>query len=72
MTGVRATDAATPWVKARASSSGQTCVELRRRGSVVEVRDSKDPRGPVLAFSPGQIAAWLDGTGRGEFTHLTD
>lgn len=72
MTGGRAVGAPTPWVKARASSDGGSCVELRRRGTVVEIRDSKNPRGPVLVFSPGQVAAWLGGAGCGEFARLAD
>ena len=57
------------WVKA-AKSQEQDCVEQRRRGDVIEVRDSKDPRGPVLRFTPAQFDAWLDGARRGEFDHL--
>jgi hypothetical protein len=60
------------WVKASRSSSGQECVEMRRHGAVVEVRDSKDPHGPVLRFSGTQFTAWLDGAGSGELAPLTD
>ena len=60
------------WVKARRSHSGQQCVELRRRRGTVEVRDSKDPDGPVLSFSAAQFTAWLDGADDGEYRHLTD
>jgi hypothetical protein len=62
-----------PWVKASRSTSGTNCVELRR-GAVggIDVRDSKDPDGPVLSFSTAQFTAWLDGAGSGEFTPLTD
>jgi hypothetical protein len=59
------------WVKASRSSNSGQCVEMRRRGAVVEVRDSKDPHGPVLRFSGAQFAAWLDGADGGEFTALT-
>jgi hypothetical protein len=59
------------WVKASRSTAGQSCVEMRRQGAVVEVRDSKDPHGPVLRFSGAQFAAWLDGADGGEFTALT-
>ena len=34
------------WVKASRSSNSGQCVEMRRQGAVVEVRDSKDPTGP--------------------------
>lgn len=40
------------WRKARGSAQGQDCVELAPVDGVVAVRDSKDPDGPVLAFSP--------------------
>ena len=63
----------TPWVKARASDDGQNCVEQRRNGGMVEVRDSKDGgAGPVLRFTPAEYAAWLDGARRGEFDLLAD
>jgi len=60
------------WIKATASDSGGNCVELRRHGDAVEVRDSKDPEGPVLRFTPSELAAWLDGARKHEFDHLLD
>ncbi|MEU7000984.1 DUF397 domain-containing protein [Nonomuraea sp. NPDC046570] len=33
----------------------------------VLVRDSKNPNGPVLTFTPGEWTAFLDGAGKGEF-----
>lgn len=61
----------TPWVKALASSNGSNCVEQRRHGSVVEVRDTKDAgTGPVLRFTPEEYASWIDGARRGDFDHL--
>ena len=60
----------TPWTKARASAGGGECVELRRSGDVIQVRDSKHPAGPVLSFTPREWAAWLDGVQMGEFDHL--
>jgi hypothetical protein len=62
----------TEWIKATASSDGGNCVQLRRAGNVVEVRDSKDPEGPVLRFTPSEFAAWLDGARHTEFDHLLD
>jgi hypothetical protein len=61
----------TPWIKASASDSGGQCVEMRRHDGLVEVRDSKDPRGPVLKFRAAEFAAWLDGARSGEFDHLS-
>jgi hypothetical protein len=62
----------TAWVKARASQATSECVEQRRSGYAIEVRDSKHPAGPVLRFAPREWAAWLDGVKRGEFDHLAD
>jgi len=33
-------------------NSGGNCVEVGGAARVIAVRDSKDPHGPVLAFSP--------------------
>ncbi len=61
----------TPWIKATASDEAQCCVEQRRHGGMIEVRDPKDGgTGPVLRFTPAEYAAWLDGAGKGEFDHL--
>jgi hypothetical protein len=65
-------DVNTGWIKATASSDGGDCVQLRRSGDTVEVRDSKDPDGPVLHFTPSEFAAWLDGAKRAEFDHLLE
>lgn len=71
MTTNHTADGAAPWVKARASSSGGSCVEMRR-GALggVDVRDSKNPDGAVLSFSGAQFAAWLNGADNGEYGHL--
>lgn len=60
----------TLWIKARASGGGSNCVEVRRREDEIEVRDSKDPDGPMLRFSFAEMAAWFDGVRNGEFDHL--
>lgn len=62
----------TVWIKARASQGGGQCVEMRRSGDAIEVRDSKNPTGPVLRFTPREWTAWLDGVKQGEFDHLAD
>jgi Domain of unknown function (DUF397) len=39
------------WRKSSYSgNSGGQCVEVGNAGRVIAVRDSKDPKGPVLAF----------------------
>jgi hypothetical protein len=60
----------TPWIKATRSGPQGDCVELRRHTGAVEVRDSKDPDGPVLRFTPSEFTAWLDGAKQAEFDHL--
>ena len=60
----------TPWITARASSDGGQCVQMRRSGEAVEVRDSKNPTGPVLRFTRDAWAACLTGARAGEFDHL--
>ncbi|MEV6972608.1 DUF397 domain-containing protein [Kitasatospora sp. NPDC093806] len=46
----------THWVKSSYSRNGGACVEIAADYPVlVPVRDSKDPAGPALHFSP---AAW--------------
>jgi hypothetical protein len=60
----------TPWIKATASNGGNNCVEMRRNGLDIQVRDSKDPDGPVLNFTPAEVAAWVDGASKGEFNQL--
>ncbi|QFG22074.1 DUF397 domain-containing protein [Actinomadura sp. WMMB 499] len=40
------------WIKAsRSNESGDACVELAKLSSVVAIRDSKDPEGPMLVVS---------------------
>ncbi len=62
----------TPWIKASKSGSSGDCVEMLPAGDRVEVRDSKNPDGPVLSFTRSEFGAWLDGARRGEFDHLLD
>jgi hypothetical protein len=60
----------TPWIKARKSSNGGQCVEIRRNGESIEIRDSKDRSGPILRFTAAEFDAFLDGARRAEFDHL--
>ena len=47
------------WRKSTASMSNGQCAEVGQDGTVVLVRDSKDPDGPVLAFDATAWAAFL-------------
>jgi Domain of unknown function (DUF397) len=59
------------WVKSSLSFSNSNCVEVASLpGGGIGVRDSKDPEGPVLRFTPGEWDAFLGGARNGEFDHF--
>jgi hypothetical protein len=55
----------TPWRKSSHSSGSEgQCVEVaalagRRTGRTIAMRDSKDPGGPVLSFTPAEWSLFL-------------
>nr|MDT0656870.1 DUF397 domain-containing protein [Micromonospora sp. DSM 115978] len=49
----------TLWRKSTRSGTNGACVEARRIGQGAEVRDSKHPAGPVLAFNRQAWSAFL-------------
>lgn len=56
------------WTKSSFSGSADNCVEIAPLpGGGRAVRDSKDPSGPVLRFTPGEWAAFRSGMIAGEF-----
>ena len=56
------------WVKSSLSFSNGNCVEVASLpGGGIGVRDSKDPEGPVLRFTPGEWHAFIGGAQNGEF-----
>jgi hypothetical protein len=57
------------WRKSSYSGNGGgSCVEVARNIlSVVAVRDSKDPDGPVLILDPAQWTEFLTGIRSGDF-----
>jgi hypothetical protein len=60
------------WEKSRHSNSQGTCVEFAKLPSgEVALRNSRDPDGPVLLYTPAEIEAMLRGAKEGEFDHLT-
>jgi hypothetical protein len=58
------------WEKSSYSNGeGGQCIEFARNfiaSGVVPVRDSKDPEGPALAFSPASWATFVDAVKRGD------
>ncbi|WP_449060374.1 DUF397 domain-containing protein [Planomonospora algeriensis] len=57
------------WRKSsRSSDNGGQCVEVADNlPGVVAVRDSKDPDGPKLLFTPAEWRAFVGGVRAGEF-----
>ncbi|GII93552.1 DUF397 domain-containing protein [Sinosporangium siamense] len=60
---------AAQWTKSSYSGdNGGQCVEVARNiPGIVAVRDSKNPDGPALVFSPDEWKAFLGGAKGGEF-----
>jgi hypothetical protein len=59
----------TGWIKATLSggSGSGDCVEMRRHGAAVQVRDSKHPDDATLTVTPAQFSQWVSAARRGEF-----
>jgi hypothetical protein len=56
------------WKKSSLSFSNGNCVEVAGlAGDVVWVRNSRDPRGAVLAFTTAEWDAFVGGVRNGEF-----
>ncbi|GAA0977844.1 hypothetical protein GCM10009555_039700 [Acrocarpospora macrocephala] len=69
MKGVQPADlAGATWRKAtRSNTQGNQCVEVAQLKHGIAVRDSKDPEGPKLMFTPGEWDAFVHGVKGGEF-----
>jgi hypothetical protein len=57
------------WLKAQASGAGG-CVEIASMVGGIALRDSKDPEGPILVYTPTEFSAFLEGARNGEFDHF--
>jgi Domain of unknown function (DUF397) len=56
------------WIKSSLSFSNGNCVEVANLPhGEIGVRDSKDPKGAVLRFTPDEWHAFLGGVRNGEF-----
>jgi Domain of unknown function (DUF397) len=60
------------WVKAKRSGSNGQCIEIASAADKIAIRDSKDPDGPILVYTPGEFKAFLHGTQNGEFDRFPD
>jgi hypothetical protein len=56
------------WRKSSYSGARGECVEVAALTGAVALRDSKDPQGPALTFSPAEFAAFVRSASRGEFS----
>lgn len=69
--GVRASSLDARWVKSRRSNAEGNCVEVATLvDGGVALRNSRDPDGPALVYTPAEVAAFLAGAKDGEFDHL--
>jgi hypothetical protein len=65
---VRSSDlASATWRKGSRINDGGECVEVAQLPGRVAIRDSKDPAGPVLAFTPTEWRAFLGSVGASSF-----
>jgi hypothetical protein len=56
------------WHKStRSGSYSENCVEVAFVGGAIIVRDSRNPDGPQLVFTPKEWDAFVDGAKDGEF-----
>lgn len=55
------------WRKSsRSGNAGGECVEVAELVGLVAVRDSKNPEGPALGFTPGAFRAFVAAVANGE------
>lgn len=55
------------WYRSKSSLGSGTCVEVARDGDEWLLRNSREPDGPWLRFTPGEWEAFRLGVNAGEF-----
>jgi hypothetical protein len=55
------------WRRSSRSGTQGNCVEVRVIDDTIEVRDSKNPDGPILRFTFAEWTAFVGGAEDGEF-----
>jgi hypothetical protein len=58
------------WRKATSSAHNGACVQVAAAAGGIAVRDSKNPDGPILLYTPNEWRAFLDGAKNGEFDQV--
>ena len=59
------------WQKSRRSNPSGNCVELAPLpGGGIAMRNSRDPNGPALIYTPAEIEAFILGARDGDFDNL--
>ncbi|HUB38112.1 MAG TPA: DUF397 domain-containing protein [Streptosporangiaceae bacterium] len=60
------------WLKAQSSAGNGQCIEIASAAGKIAIRDSKDPDGAILVYTPGEFRAFLDGARNGEFDRFAN
>jgi Domain of unknown function (DUF397) len=70
--GMPADELAVAWQKSSFSNPSGNCVELAKvaHDGGIAVRNSRDPHGPALLYTPAEISAFVLAAKAGEFDHL--